>query len=556
MDKKIMDKVRDLYKISPQKHRKTPIVLAILDGWGLAPLWGGNAVATASTPVFDELWRNYPKTELVASGPGVGLPEHATGNSEAGHYNIGAGRIVHQDVSVINEKIKNGNLKDNHAILSAIDHANKNSSSIHLMGLLSETGTHSDIAHIYPILRLIKEKGLKKVFLHLFSDGRDSDPMSGIELIEDVELKIKEIGVGKVATIVGRFYAMDRDKHWGRTARAYNAIVKAEAETADSASEVFSDSYKKGVTDEFIEPKIVSNKSQPKHTISDNDSVIVFNFRSDRIRQLVHCFTTRKIEEFSDKKMLKNLKLITFSSCGERVCDAEPAFSPDLVPSPLSKVLSEAGYMQYHIAETEKYAHVTYFFNGGQEKEHENEIWDMVPSPKVRTYNTVPKMSAQKVTDKLIKNIKKSKYDFFVVNFANPDMVGHTGNLKAVMQAVSFVDKQVGRIQKEVESHDGTLLICADHGNAEQMLHPNSGGPDTEHTSNPVPFIVVNKDLKNKINLKPNGALSNIAPTILDIMGLDIPQVMKTRESLINMDGDVKEKKITRSSVKRSGIFK
>jgi len=530
--------------------------LAIMDGWGLAPPWGGNAVATASTPVFDELWREQPHCELSASGPDVGLPENSPGNSEAGHFNIGAGRIVHQDISVINEKIKNGNLKDNHAILGIIEHAKKNKSAIHLVGLLSKTGTHSDIAHVYPILRLIKEKGLKKVFLHLFSDGRDSDPMSGIEMIEEVEKELKTIGIGKISTIIGRFYAMDRDKRWGRTVRAYNAMTKAEAEVADSASEIFADSYKRGVTDEFIEPKIIVNKNQPKHTIKDNDAVVVFNFRPDRIRQIVHCFTSAKIDEFSDRDILKNLKLVTFSSCGERVCDTEPAFQPDIIVTPLAETLAKKGYSQYHIAETEKYAHVTYFLNGGNEKENKGEVWEMIPSPKVRTYDTVPKMNAEKICNTLIKNIKKGSFDFYVVNFANPDMVGHTGNLKAVMQAVSFIDKQIGKLLKVIEGLDGTMLICSDHGNAEQMLHPKSQGPDTEHTTNPVPFIVVNKELKNNICLKNKGALSNIAPTILDIMGIDKPEVMVSRESLIDKDVDVKEQKIVRSSVKRSGIFK
>ena len=550
-----MDKVRELYRISPNKHRKTPLVLAILDGWGLAPLWGGNAVAIAPTPVFDELWREFPHTKLSASGASVGLPGNAPGNSEAGHLSIGAGRIVHQDISVINEKIKNGKLSENKSFADAITHAKKYNSAINLVGLLSKTGTHSDIRHIYPILKLFKDNNLSKVYIHLFSDGRDSDPMSGIEMVEELEDRIKKIGVGKIVTIVGRYYAMDRDKHWGRTARAYNAMVRAEAEVMESATKVFSDSYKKGVTDEFIKPKIIVNKNQPKVSISNNDSVIVFNFRSDRIRQIVHCLTSTKIDEFSDRYILENLKLITFSSCGERICDTRPAFLSDMVSPSLAEVISKKGYAQYHIAETEKYAHVTYFLNGGKKTKHKDEVWDLIPSPKVRTYDTVPKMSAEKVTNSLLKNIRKGRFDFFVVNFANPDMIGHTGNFEAVVQAVSFVDKQIEKINNEIFNLEGTLLICADHGNAEQMLHSNSDGVDTEHTTNPVPFIVVNKELGNSISLKENGSLPNIAPTILDIMGIEKPQEMSTRESLIEQNEGIISK-IVKRSTRRTGIFK
>ena len=513
--------------------KRTPLMLMILDGWGLAPDWGGNAIALSKTPNFDQLWKGYPKTSLVASGTKVGLPADAPGNSEAGHLNIGAGRIVHQDIQVIDEQIANGHFYQSKVMLELISHTQELKSNFHILGLLSKTGIHSHIKHLAPILYLLRQKGVKNVYLHLFSDGRDSDPMSGIVYLDEVDKMIKYYEVGQISSIMGRFFAMDRDNRWGRTARAYNALVKGEAEKSDSSRRIFSLSYTNRITDEFIEPKIVVNPHQSFAPISNNDSILFFNFRSDRIKQLIRAFLDIELDHFFDRQKLENIKLATFTVYRSDDDLSEHVFSPEKVQFPIGKVISDQNLSQLHCAETEKFPHVTYFINGGESKQFPKESDILIPSPQVRTYDLAPKMSAQGVTDTLLKNLERSAFDSYIVNYANPDMVGHTGNLQAVILAIAFVDQCLGTVVKEVLKREGTAIICADHGNAEQMVNPLTGDPDTEHTANPVPFIIVNNQLKDKVALQLDGALSNIAPTILDLCGLDKPAQMSSQLSLI-----------------------
>lgn len=509
--------------------KNLPLILLILDGWGIAPSWGGNAITLAKTPNFDKLWRSCPSSTLRASGGAVGLPEDAPGNSEAGHLNIGAGRVVHQDFPMINDQIKSGKFFENLAMKQALEHAHKNRSCVNIVGLLSKTGTHSHIDHLFALLNYFKKSNFTRVEIHLFSDGRDSDPMSGIEYISEVEEEIKKIGVGRVASVTGRYYGMDRDNRWGRTARAYNAMVLGEAEKCEKAIDVFSQSYRRGITDEFIEPRVIVDKENQISTVKNGDSIIFFNFRSDRIRQLVKAFIEPTLEGFPDKKNLTDLFIATFATYAEMGSEnIARVFEPDKVRSPLAKVLSENSIRQYHIAETEKYPHVTYFINGGRAKPFPGEDWEMIPSPKVKTYDLAPKMSANGIADKLISKINRRSYEIYIVNFANADMVGHTGNLESVIEAVSFVDLCLGRICDVAIRNNATLMICADHGNAEQMVNPATSDADTEHTTNPVPFIIMNKGAGRKVALTPIGKLADIAPTILKLIGI---------KNSIEMDG-------------------
>lgn len=506
-----------------------PLILLILDGWGIAPSWGGNAITLAKTPNFDRLWRSCPSSTIRASDGAVGLPEDAPGNSEAGHLNIGAGRVVHQDFPMINREIESGKFYENSAMKQVLLHAQKNQSAVNLVGLLSKTGTHSHIDHLFALLNYFKKSNFNNVFIHLFSDGRDSDPMSGIEYISEVEEEIKKIGVGRVASVMGRYYGMDRDNRWGRTARAYNAMILGEAEKCEKAIDVFSQSYRRGITDEFIEPRVIVDKENQISTIKNDDSIIFFNFRADRIRQLVKALVGQNIKGFEDKKNLSDLFVATFATYEEMGSEnIARIFEPDKVRSPLAKIISENNLRQYHIAETEKYPHVTYFINGGRTKPFPGEDWEMVPSPKVRTYDLSPKMSAKGITDRLILKINRRSYHVYVVNFANADMVGHTGNLESVIQAVSFVDLCLGRICDAVIKNSATLMICADHGNAEQMVNPATSDADTEHTTNPVPFMIMKNAEEKKLILNPSGKLADIAPTMLGLIGAEKP---------IEMDG-------------------
>ena len=522
--------------VSIIKTLKGPIVLAILDGWGIAPVWGGNAISMARTKAYDTLFLNYPSTTLQASGQSVGLPNGAPGNSEAGHLNIGAGYVVHQDGLIIDEEIKSGAFFTNETLKRSIEHVTKYKSSLHLVGLLSKTGTHSQIKHIYATLKYIKEHNFKNVFLHLFSDGRDSSPTSGIEMIVELEEKMKEIGIGQIASIIGRFYAMDRDNRWERIREAYELLVDGKGFEYPTADSVFSSSYSKGVTDEFIRASSITSKDKRKITINDNDAVIFFNFRSDRARELSSAFMEPNFLGFPGRKLLKNLFFCSFVMHDENQLSI-PVFALQRVDDPLAQIWSDCNLKQFHIAETEKYAHITYFLNGGVETLFPGEDRLMIPSPeRYKTYDSIPQMSIEKVTGAVVERIRGNKYGCYAINLANPDMVGHTGNLKATIKAVEYVDEALGILAKEIIAKNGVMIVCADHGNAEQMVNPKTGDPDTEHTENPVPFILVSEDktLKN-LKLREDGALSSIVPTILDIMG--ISGIKNKEKTLIKADG-------------------
>jgi len=521
------------------RNIKKPVVLVILDGWGLAPVWGGNAIAISSTPNFSSLWNKYPHTALSASDGAVGLPKGAPGNSEAGHLNIGAGMVVHQDQPIIDKQIADGSFFTNKVLLTAIESARKNNSKLHLMGLLSKTGTHSQITHLYALLELAKKQNFTNVFIHLFSDGRDSEPMSGIEMVSELEDKIKEIGIGRIVSVIGRFYAMDRDHRWPRVAAAYNMLTAGAGHYFSDPKAVFGSSYSRGITDEFVEPSIIGEEGGDIPLVADNDSVIFFNFRSDRAKELTEAFTDDNFDGFSRKRMLKNLYFATFVLHDDARL-GHPAFLPERVEKPLAEIWSNAGLKQYHTAETEKYAHVTFFLNGGREKPFPGEDWHLIPSPRnVRTYDEQPEMSAWPLTNSLISQIDRNFYDAFVINFANVDMVGHTGNMKAEIRAIEFVDLCLGRIVKDVLARDGMLFIFADHGNGEQMVNPRTGEQDTEHTTNPVPFIfATNQPEFANIKFSSGGALADIAPTVLEIMKVPFDQ-SKKEKSLILADKSV-----------------
>ncbi len=512
---------------------KGPTALIILDGWGIAPSWGGNAISQAKTKVFNKIFKDFPSTTLLASGDAVGLPSNSPGNSEAGHLNLGAGKIVHQDITLIDKTIEDPNFYQNSVLLGSIAHAKKYDSSIHLLGLLSKTGIHSHIRHLFALLKFYKQNNFNKVYIHLFSDGRDSDPMDGIVMIEEVERNIAEIGIGRIASISGRFFAMDRDNRWGRIARAYNLLVRGEGNIFPTPKSAFSSAYAAGQTDEFIEPRLIFDKTQPKAIVEDNDCVIMFNLRSDRTKELTKAFLIDILPEFPDRKKLVNLYFASFSPYEESKL-VKRFVVPENVLDPLAKVWADNGLRQFHSAETEKYPHVTYFINGGVEKPFWGEDRAMVPSPRnVKTYDHCPKMNADKVTGEFISALNKKIYGGFVVNYCNGDMVGHTGNLSAAVQAVECVDECVGRILAAIVKSGGRAIVTADHGNVEQMVNPSTGEADTEHTTNPVPFIFVSSDPdERKIMFRGDGVLAAVSPTILDLMDIKKPDSM-VNESLI-----------------------
>lgn len=506
------------------------MILIILDGWGYAPAWGGNAVTEARTPNFDKLWKNYPHTTIQASGAYVGLPGHEMGNSEVGHLNLGAGRVVRQDIKRINSAIEDGSFFKNKVFLRAMREANKKNKKLHLVGLVSDGGVHSHIKHLFALLEMAKKEKLDDVYLHVITDGRDTDPLSGISYITNLVNKIKELGVGKIATISGRYYAMDRDSKYDRTNLAYEAMVMGVGEKYKNSLHAISNSYKKGVSDEFIRPMVFDKNG----VIDEGDSVIFFNFRSDRTRQITSFLVDRHFNKFRRKKVINDLFFVTMVPYYDYDLGLpiHPAFMPKLVEMPLAQVISEVQMSQFHIAETEKYAHVTYFFNGAREDPFEGENRVLVPSPKVPTYDLKPEMSADKVTDETIKAIKKNKYGFILINFANPDMVGHTGVMEAAVKAVEKVDACLGRLMIEIEARKMNAIITADHGNVETMIDVNTGEPHTEHTTNPVPFILYNND---NLRILPEASLCNVAPTVIQLLGLKKPMVMNS-DNLIAKD--------------------
>ena len=502
-------------------------MLMILDGFGNNSNASGNAVQIAKTPNIDELMKKNPTTQIHASGLDVGLPEEQMGNSEVGHTNIGAGRIVYQELTRIAKSIEDGDFFSLPELCAAIEHCKKNNSKLHIMGLLSDGGVHSHMRHLFAILELAKRKGFEDVYVHCFLDGRDTPPASGENYILKLEEKMKEKQIGRIATISGRFYAMDRDKRWQRVEKAYNAIVKGEGVKSTSAEMAIESSYQKEVFDEFVEPTVICSNNKPVATVEDNDSVIFYNFRPDRAREITRAIVDKDFKEFETKD-LKNLYFVCFTQYDETMPNVEIAFKPTVLKNTFGEYISGKGLKQLRIAETEKYAHVTFFFNGGNEKQYEGEDRILVPSPKVETYDLKPEMSAYEVTENVVNAIKSQKYDAIILNYANPDMVGHTGNLDAAVKAIEAIDECVGKVVKAINEVNGVLLITADHGNAEQMIDYKTGEPHTAHTTNPVPLVLIGmEDVKLK-----EGKLADLAPTMLDIMGLEKPEEM-TGESLI-----------------------
>ena len=508
---------------------KKPVVLMVLDGYGLNDRTEGNAIAMANTPVMDKLMKECPFVEGQASGLAVGLPDGQMGNSEVGHMNIGAGRIIYQDLTRITKSINDGDFFENKVLLAAIENCKKNDSDLHLWGLLSDGGVHSHIEHVYGLLELCKRQGLEKVYVHAFLDGRDTPPASGKEYIEKLEKKMAEIGVGKVASLSGRYYAMDRDNNWDRVQKAYDSLVKGEGVQATSAVAAMEASYKEGVTDEFVLPTVITENGKPLSLVKENDSVIFFNFRPDRAREITRAFCDDKFTGFAREFM--KLTYVCFKDYDETIPNKLIAFEKESITNTLGEYLAKMGKKQLRLAETEKYAHVTFFFNGGVEEPNAEEFRLLVNSPKdVATYDLKPEMSAPEVGMDLVEAIKSDKYDVIVINFANPDMVGHTGVIPAAVAAVERVDALVGDAVQAVKDVDGVMFICADHGNAEKIIDYETGKPLTAHTTNPVPFILVNADPDMK--LREGGCLADIAPTLLEIMGLEQPAEM-TGKSLI-----------------------
>ena len=501
---------------------KTPTTLIIMDGFGLRAEASGNAIRTAATPRLDQFFQDFAHTELSASGLDVGLPDGQMGNSEVGHTNIGAGRVVFQDLPRITKSIADGDFFQNPAYLHAMDQCLQNDTSLHLMGLLSDGGVHSHLDHLFALLRMAKEKGLTKVFIHAFLDGRDVSPTSGADFVARTVEACREIGVGRIATVMGRYYAMDRDKRWDRVEQAYDAMVYGEGATFNPVPvAAVKDSYAAGVTDEFVEPVVCDSEG----TISDNDSVIFFNFRPDRAREITRALVDPNFDGFT--RQYFPLTFVCNTEYDATMPNVEVAFPRTSVRNGLGEYLSQMGMTQLRIAETEKYAHVTFFFNGGSETVFPGEDRVLVASPKVATYDLQPEMSAQEVADKCVERIESGAYDVIILNFANCDMVGHTGVFDAAVKAVETVDTCVGQVVDATLKMGGIAMITADHGNAEQMTEPD-GSPMTAHTTNPVPFILCGAGTE----LRSGGRLADIAPTILDVMGLACPAEM-TGQTLI-----------------------
>jgi 2,3-bisphosphoglycerate-independent phosphoglycerate mutase len=508
---------------------KKPTVLMILDGYGLNQQTKGNAVAEAKTPVMDKLMKECPFVEGYASGMAVGLPDGQMGNSEVGHLNMGAGRIVYQELTRITKEIQDGVFFENEALLHAVRNAKENGSALHMFGLLSDGGVHSHNTHLYGLLELAKREGLEKVYVHCFLDGRDTPPTSGKDYVQQLSDEMKKIGVGEIASVMGRYYAMDRDNRWDRVEKAYNAMVKGIGEKAASGVEAVAQSYEQGTNDEFVLPTVVEKDGAPVATIQDKDSIIFFNFRPDRAREISRAFCCDDFSGFARDKKL-DLTYVCFTEYDETIPNKEIAFHKVSITNTFGEFLAANGKTQARIAETEKYAHVTFFFNGGVEEPNEGEERILVKSPKVATYDLKPEMSAYEVCDKLVEAIKSDKYDVIIINFANPDMVGHTGIENAAIQAVEAVDECVGKAVDAIKEVDGQMFICADHGNAEQLVDYNTGAPFTAHTTNPVPFILVNYD--SAYTLRESGCLADIAPTLIEMMGLEQPKEM-TGKSLL-----------------------
>lgn len=507
---------------------KKPVALVIMDGYGYSKEHDGNAIYTAKTPNLDRLSTDYPCTLMRASGLDVGLPDGQMGNSEVGHTNIGAGRIVYQPLTRITKSIQDGDFFTNEVLCQAMENAKEN--ALHIMGLLSDGGVHSHIEHLKGLLDMAAKKGVEKVYVHAFTDGRDTDPRSAIGYAKETLEAMKEAGVGEFATVSGRYYAMDRDNRWERVELAYNAMVKGEGNKSECILDAIEKSYADDINDEFIVPTVIEKDGKPVATIEENDSVIFFNFRPDRARQITKAIAVKDFDGFS--REFFNTYFVCLTEYDAAINDdVNVAYKPETLVNTLGEYLAKNGKLQLRAAETEKYAHVTFFFNGGVEEPNEGEDRLLIPSPKVATYDLQPEMSANELLANVEEKLNEDKYDFIVVNFANPDMVGHTGSMDAAVKAVETVDKCVGELADKIIAKGGSLIITADHGNAELMTDPETGKTVTAHSTNPVPFIVAGEEFKGA-KLLDDGRLSDIAPTVLDMMGMEQPKEM-TGHSLI-----------------------
>ncbi|MCR4803673.1 MAG: 2,3-bisphosphoglycerate-independent phosphoglycerate mutase [Lachnospiraceae bacterium] len=510
---------------------KKPTVLMILDGYGLKEKKEHNAIAMAKTPVMDKLMAEYPFVKGNASGMAVGLPEGQMGNSEVGHLNMGAGRVVYQELTRITKEIEDGDFFKNEAFAKAVKNCKDNNSDLHFFGLLSDGGVHSHMSHMYGLLELAKREGIQNVYVHAFLDGRDTAPTSGKGFVEETLKKMEEIGVGKIATVMGRYYVMDRDNRWDRVELAYKALTDGEGVTAPDALTAVQQSYDKGENDEFVLPTVVTENGAPVATVKDKDSVIFYNFRPDRAREITRAFCADDFDGFNRNGGRKDTTFVVFGEYDATIPNKIVAFHKVEINNTFGEILAAAGKTQLRTAETEKYAHVTFFFNGGIEEPNKNEERLLVKSPKVATYDLQPEMSAYEVCDGLVKAIKSDKYDVIIINYANPDMVGHTGVEEAAVKAVEAVDECVGKTVDAVLEVGGQMFICADHGNCEQLVDYETGAPFTAHTTNPVPFILVNYD--EAYTLREGGALCDIAPTLLEMMGMEQPAEMTGKSLLI-----------------------
>ena len=513
------------------EKRPTPLLLTVLDGWGYRAETKGNAIALARKPTYDELLKKFPNTLVHTSGPYVGLPEGQMGNSEVGHMNIGAGRIVHMDITRIDLLIESKKFLEVPLFLQAMERGRQR--QLHLMGLLSDGGVHSHINHLFALLQMAKQQKVERVFVHCFMDGRDTPPHSGRDYVRHLQQKMRELGVGKIATVIGRYYAMDRDNRWERVELAYRAVVHGQADArSNDPVAALERSYEQGVTDEFVKPIVIIKGTEPEAAsvaqIHDDDAVIFFNFRADRARQMTLALASPDFNKFVDPKRPTNVFYVAMTQYEKNWPWLKYVIAPEKLEHILAQVFSELQYKNLRCAETEKYAHVTYFFNGGVEKPFGGEERILVPSPKVATYDLKPEMSAEGITDTVVKAIEKGEFDAIIMNYANADMVGHSGKLEAAIKAVEAVDAGLARLYQTLKPHSGAWIITADHGNAETMIDPITGGPHTYHTTNPVPFILVSDDARSR--LRPGGALRDIAPTMLSILGQPQPRDMTGRD--------------------------
>ncbi len=514
-------------------HPKKPVLLAVLDGWGIGRDEPGNAVLAAKTPNLDRMMASSPHATLQCSGEAVGLPDGQMGNSEVGHLNLGAGFVVYQWITRIDKAITDGEFVTNSVLQASFDHAKTNDGTIHFMGLIGNGGVHSHSRHLIALLDAAEAAGANNTLVHAFTDGRDTSPTSGESFLKEIENKLAALGTGRIASVSGRYFAMDRDHRWDRTQKAFDVIVHAEGPTTTSGIDLLRDCYAAGTTDEFIPPTVILDDQGDRHHLDSNDSVIFFNFRSDRGRQLTEALSLPDFSGFDRGEFATDLTITTLTTY-EPTLPVQVVFPPHDVKEPLAKVISDAGKTQFHTAETEKYPHVTFFLNGGREESFPGEDRRMVPSPKVATYDLQPEMSAFDVKDGVIAAIESGTYDFIMVNFANDDMVGHTGSIPAAVKAVETVDTCVGEVVEALLNAGGSGIITADHGNAEEMIDRDSGGPMTSHTTNPVPVILAapEGDPLHKAKLRTDGVLSAVAPTVLDLMGITPPADM-TQQSLI-----------------------